>query len=93
MGTDEPHRLDGFDPDGALEELREMRRRIAADDGQRGDWNIAAAAERMAELFGLLDHWLIVGNEGPAEWARPEPQLVAEHRMQRRRTTRAQRRG
>jgi len=92
MGNDEPHRLDGFDPDDALEELRSLRREVTAPEAEHG-WDYSSDVRRFTELFGLLDHWLIVGNGGPAEWARPEAHLVAEYRMQRQRTTRAQRRG
>jgi hypothetical protein len=90
----EPHRLDGFDPDKALDGLRRLCREIDTDDGQNGDWNLAAAAEKVAELFSKLDHWLIVGEPPPAEWRWPEPGVAAERvmRNQPRRTTRAQRR-
>lgn len=85
----EPHRLDGFDPDEALDGLRRLCREI--DDG---DWSLAAAAGKMADLFGKLDHWLILGCDPPAEWRWPDPGVVAERvmRNQPRRTTRAQRR-
>jgi hypothetical protein len=71
--------LEGFDPDKALDEIRELTRGYGT---------------RLAYLVHLLDHWLIVGERLPLEWAHPEPGVIAERVMRRqpRRTTRAERR-
>lgn len=94
------HRLDGFDPDAALEELRTIAR-VISRAGQITDGRVAIErrtlmghAYRMAALFDLLDHWLIVGQEPPHEWRWPDAQVAAEFALRRqpKRTTRAQRR-
>lgn len=74
--------LAGFDPDEALDQIREMS---GAEDN----------ANEVVTLFGKLDHWLIVGGRLPREWAHPEPGVIAERvmRNQPRRTSRQERRG
>jgi hypothetical protein len=83
----ERHRLDGFDPDAGLERIRELARQLRGVPG-------AGIGAQLAEQWDLLDHWLILGCEPPAEWRWPEPGLVAERVMRRqpKRTTRARRR-
>jgi hypothetical protein len=56
-----PHRLDGFDPDDALEKIREL---VHERHG---------TGDELADLFSLLDHWLIVGESPPAEVALARP--------------------
>jgi hypothetical protein len=86
MGASEaPHRLDGFDADQALDDLRALRREIGMDDGQATDYPQAARGEKMAELFDLLDHWLILGCDPPAEWRWPAPELAGARIMLERR--------
>lgn len=84
------HRLDGFNADDALAELRWLAAEVADDDT-----NHSGQARRMGALFDLLDHWLIVGQSPPADWRWPEVGVVVEHaaRRQPKRTTRAQRHG
>lgn len=76
----EDDRLAGFDPDEALEEIRELSEGFGT---------------RLAYLIDRLDDWLIVGGRLPFEWAHPEPAVIAERffRNQPRRTSRAERRG
>lgn len=95
MSEQDAHRLDGFDPDGALGELRRIAAEVSRDDGRLSERTLSGHAERMAILFDLLDHWLIVGERPPAEWRWPEPGVMAERFMRRypRRTTRAGRSG
>jgi len=71
--------LAGFDPDKALEEMRETA---------------AGRSDNLAKLFRRLDHWLITGERLPFEWAHPEPGVIAERvmRNQPHRTSRAERR-
>lgn len=81
--TDDGDPLAGFDPDDALEEIREL---CHADD-------LEARGDPLASLVAALDHWLIVGERLPAEWAHPEPGVIAERvmRNQPRRTSRSER--
>jgi hypothetical protein len=78
---DEDDPLAGFDPDAALERMRELS---GSEDN----------ANEVVSLFSRLDHWLIVGERLPEEWAHPEPGVMAEHffRKQPRRTSRSERR-
>jgi hypothetical protein len=71
--------MDDFDPDAALDEIRELT---------------TGFGTRLAYLVGKLDHWLIVGERLPEEWAHPEPGVMAEHffRKQPKRTSRSGRR-
>jgi hypothetical protein len=73
--------LAGFDPDDALEKMREL---AGSEDN---------ACEAVS-LFRKLDDWLIVGERLPQEWAHPEPGVIAERvmRNQPRRTSRDDRR-
>jgi hypothetical protein len=82
--ADEGDPLAGFDPDEALDRIRELAK----------PWTEIAELLELQELVAKLDHWLIVGERLPSEWAHPEPALVAEHffRKQPRRTSRAERR-
>jgi hypothetical protein len=90
-----PHRRDGFDPDAALEEIRELRAWLLRDVYSSAK-ETANHATRLAVLVDLLDHWLILGCEPPAEWRWPAPELAgARIRLQGaqpKRTTRAERR-
>jgi hypothetical protein len=89
------HRLDGFDPDDALAEIRELRAWLLLDDYSSAKES-AARSTRLAVLIDLLDHWLILGCEPPAEWRWPAPELVhARNRLKENqpvRSTRAERR-
>lgn len=71
--------LAGFDPDDALEKMREAA---------------IPRSDDLARLFRRLDHWLIAGERMPAEWAHPDPGVIAERsfRNQPRRTSRQERR-
>jgi hypothetical protein len=82
--TEMPHRLDGFEPDEVLEELRALISGELGPAGERRiDWNLSdwrkaetlTKPERIAGLFSLLDHWLMLGCELPAEWRWPAPEL------------------
>ena len=79
--ADDDDPLAGFDPDDALEKMREL---AGSEDN----------ACTVVSLFAKLDHWLIVGERLPREWAHPEPAVIAERvmRNQPRRTSRAERR-
>jgi len=79
VAEDDP--LAGFNPDEALERIRELS---GSEDN----------ANEVVSLFAKLDHWLIVGERLPSEWAHPEPGVIAERvmRNQPRRTSRAGRR-
>jgi hypothetical protein len=79
--TEEDDPLAGFDPDEALEKMREL---AGSEDN----------ANEVVSLFRKLDHWLIVGERLPFEWAHPEPGVIAERfmRNQPRRTSRKERR-
>jgi hypothetical protein len=72
----EPHRLDGFDPDAALEEIRELCSWLARADWSSARVGMAAQGKRLGVLTDLLDHWLILGCEPPAEWSTPAPELA-----------------
>lgn len=76
--------LAGFDPNDALDRMRELAK----------PWHEVADLLELAELFRKLDHWLIVGERLPAEWAHPEPGVIFERAMRKqpRRTSRAERR-
>jgi hypothetical protein len=102
--TEMPHRLDGFDPTEVLEELRTLTSGELGPAGERridwnlGDWHQAGTltkSERMAGLFSLLDHWMMLGCDPPAEWRWPAPELagaaIRVQRNQPKRTTRAER--
>jgi hypothetical protein len=75
--------LAGFDPDEALEEIRSLCSDRWPEDG-----------DPLVERVRQLDHWLLVGERLPAEWAHPEPAVIAERfmRKQPRRTSREERR-
>lgn len=77
--ADEDDPLAGFNPDDALEKMRE---------------SAIARSDDLAKLFRRLDHWLLVGERLPSEWAHPEPGVIAERfmRNQPRRTSREERR-
>jgi hypothetical protein len=78
--TDDGDPLAGFDPDDALDRMRELS---GSEDN----------ANEVVRLFMKLDHWLIVGERLPFEWAHPEPGVIAERfrRNQPRRTSRKER--
>jgi hypothetical protein len=73
--TEMPHRLDGFDPDAALAEIRESRAWLIGDTYGSAK-ETANKATRLAVLIDLLDHWLILGCDPPAEWRWPAPELA-----------------
>ena len=82
--TDDDDPLAGFEPDAALERMRELA----------GPWHETGDPLELAELFRQLDDHLCGGCGAlPQDW-QPDPGVIAERvmRNQPRRTSRSERR-